>query len=109
MSTQVVEPRPSPQTGEHGGRRWWTAASPGWLGVLLGFLALFLAVPPLTIRSPVPTVILGVAAVACGVWAIRNGERKLGLGAIATAIIGVIVGIGATKSGVTNLERVVVW
>ena len=109
MSTQVAEPRPAPPTDERGGRQWWTAASPGWLGVLLGFLALFVAIPPLTIRSPIPTIVLGVAGVAAGAWAIRNGERKLGWGAIASAITGTIVGYAATKSGVSNLERVVVW
>jgi simple sugar transport system permease protein len=109
MSTQVAEPRPAPPTEEPEGRRWWTASSPGWLGVLLGFLALFVAIPPLTIRSPVPVIILGVAGVACGVWAIRNGERKLGWGAIFAAVLGAVVGYAATKSGVSNLERVVVW
>jgi general nucleoside transport system permease protein len=109
MSTQVAEPRPAPPAEPPGGRRWWTPASPGWLGILLGFLALFVAIPPLTIRSPVPTVILGVAAVAGGVWAIRNGERRVGWGAIAAAVVGTAVGIAATESGVSNLERVVVW
>jgi ABC-type uncharacterized transport system permease subunit len=109
MSTQVAEPRPAPPAEEGERRQWWTAASPGWLGVLLGFLALFVAIPPLTIRSPVPTIILGVAAVGAGAWAIRNGERRVGWGAIATAILGVAVGIAATESGVTNLESVVVW
>src|SRR3954468_11074455 len=109
MSTQVAEPRPAPPTQQPEGRRWWTASSPGWLGVFLGFLALFVAIPPLTIRSPVPTIILGVAGIAAGVWSIRNGERKLGVGAIAVAITGTIVGYAATKSGVGNLERVVVW
>jgi ABC-type uncharacterized transport system permease subunit len=109
MSTQVAEPRPAPPAEPRGGRRWWTPASPGWLGILLGFLALFVAIPPLTIRSPVPTVILGVAAVAGGVWAIRNGERRVGWGAIAAAVVGTAVGIAATESGVSNLERVVVW
>jgi general nucleoside transport system permease protein len=109
MSTQVVEPRPAPPSEDPEGRRWWTASSPGWLGVLLGFLALFVAIPPLTIRSPVPVIVLGLAGVACGVWAIRNGQRKLGWGAIVAAITGAIVGYAATKSGVSNLERVVVW
>jgi ABC-type uncharacterized transport system permease subunit len=109
MSTQVAEPRPAPPAEPRGGRQWWTPASPGWLGILLGFLALFVAIPPLTIRSLVPTVILGVAAAAGGVWAIRNGERRVGWGAIAAAVVGTAVGIAATKSGVSNLERVVVW
>jgi general nucleoside transport system permease protein len=108
MTTEVAE-RPAPPAEEPDGRRWWTASSPGWLGIVLGFLALFVAIPPLTIRSPVPTIILGVAAVVCGALAIRNGERKLGWAAIITAIVGTFLGIAATKSGVTNLERVVVW
>jgi len=86
-----------------------TPARIGWLGVFLAFLAFFVALPPLTIRSPVPTVLLGVAAVACGVWAMRGGEKRIGWGAIAAAVVGIAGGIAATKSGVGNLERVVVW
>ena len=109
MSTQVAQPRPAPPSERREGRQWWTAASPGWLGIVLGFLALFVAIPPLTIRSPIPTVVLGVAAIVAGGWAIRNGERRVGWGAIATAAVGTAVGVAATESGVTNLERVVVW
>ena len=109
MSAQVAERRPAPPAERRRRRQWWTASSPGWLGIVLGFLALFVAIPPLTIRSPIPTVILGVAAVGCGAWAIRNGERRVGWGAIATAVVGTALGIAATESGVTNLERAVVW
>ncbi len=86
-----------------------TPARIGWLGVFLAFLAFFVALPPLTIRSPVPTVLLGVAAVACGFWAIRGGEKRIGWGAVAAAVVGIAGGVAATKSGVGNLERVVVW
>jgi general nucleoside transport system permease protein len=88
---------------------WLTAARAGWAGVLLGVLAFFIAVPPLLVRSPVPTVLIALAAVAAGAIAVRGGERRLGWGAIASGIIGAAGGIAATQSGVTNLERVVVW
>ena len=77
--------------------------------MVLAFLAFFVALPPLTIRSPVPTVILALAAAAAGVWALRGGERRLATGALAAAVVGLAGGIAATQSGVTNLERVVVW
>ena len=86
-----------------------TARRVGWAGVALAFLAFFVALPPLTIRSPIPTVILAFAAAAAGVWALRGGERRLATGALAAALVGLVGGIAATRSGVTNLERVVVW
>jgi ABC-type uncharacterized transport system permease subunit len=86
-----------------------TARRVGWAGVALAFLAFFVALPPLTIRSPIPTVILAFAAAAAGVWALRGGERRLATGALAAALIGLVGGIAATRSGVANLDRVVVW
>ena len=53
--------------------------------------------------------VLGVAGAVCGIWAVRGGEKRIGWGAVFAAVVGVAVGIGATKSGVSNLERVVVW
>ena len=88
---------------------WLTARRVGWAGVALAFLAFFVAVPPLTIRSPVPTVVLGVLALVAGAWAARAGQRRVGWGAVAAAVIGVAGGVAATQSGVSNLERVVVW
>jgi general nucleoside transport system permease protein len=88
---------------------WLTAQRVGWAGIALGFLAFFVAVPPLTIRSAVPTIVLGALAVAAGAWAVRAGRRRVGWGAVAAAVFGVAGGIAATRSGVTNLERVVVW
>jgi general nucleoside transport system permease protein len=86
-----------------------TARRVGWAGVALAFLAFFVALPPLTIRSPIPTVILAFAAAAAGVWALRAGERRLATGALVAALIGLVGGIAATRSGVANLDRVVVW
>jgi simple sugar transport system permease protein len=100
---------PPPQAGARRGAGRLTPAGFGWAGLALGFLAFFVAVPPLTIRSPIPTVLLGLAGVAAAVLALRGGERKLGWGAAAVAVGGIAGGIAATESGVSNLERVVVW
>ena len=107
MSTVALRGRPPTEDAE--ATRGLTARHVGWAGVVLGFLAFFVALPPLTIRSPIPTVVLALAAAAAGVWALRGGERRLATGALAAAVVGLAGGIAATQSGVTNLERVVVW
>jgi general nucleoside transport system permease protein len=81
----------------------------GWGGVVLGLLAFWLALPPLLVRSPVPSVVVALAAIGLGVWVISSGQRRLGWGAVVTGVLGAIGAIAATKSGVGNLERVVVW
>jgi ABC-type uncharacterized transport system permease subunit len=108
MSAQVAERPPAPPAATSAAA-WLTAARVGWLGIVLGFLALFVAIPPLTIRSPIPTVVLGVGAVIAGGWAIRGGEKRVGWAAVVTAVAGVGFGIAATESGVGNLESVVAW
>jgi simple sugar transport system permease protein len=109
MSTQVAEPPPAAPSEQGAGSGWLTPARVGWAGVACGFLALFVAVPPALIRSPVPSIILAVAGVIAGAIAIRGGERKLGWGAVLAAVLGVALGIGATKSGEGNLKNVVAW
>jgi simple sugar transport system permease protein len=109
MSTQVAEPLPAPPSQQRDGAGRLTPARVGWAGVALGFLALFVAVPPALIRSPIPSLILGLAAVAAGAWALRGGEKRLGWGAIVAAVVGVLLGWAATKSGESNLKNVVAW
>jgi ABC-type uncharacterized transport system permease subunit len=81
----------------------------GWTGIALGVLAFFLAVPPATIRTPVVPILLGLLGVVAGAIAAFGGERRLGWGAVAAALIGAAGGVAATQSGVGNLERVVAW
>ncbi len=107
MSAVALRRRPPADDTEAAGRV--TARHVGWAGVALAFLAFFVALPPLTIRSPIPTVILALAAAAAGIWALRGGERRLATGALAAALVGLLGGIAATRSGVANLDRVVVW
>jgi ABC-type uncharacterized transport system permease subunit len=81
----------------------------GWGAVALGVLAFWLALPPLLVRTPVPSLVLALAAVGVGVWVIREGQRRLGWGAIVCGVLCAIGAIAATRSGEANLERVVVW
>jgi ABC-type uncharacterized transport system permease subunit len=107
MTVTAREQAPAAESAEPEG--WLTGRTVGWAGVALAFLALFVALPPLTIRSPIPTVVLGLAGVAAGHWATRHGEKRLGWGAVTASVAGIALGIAATKSGVTNLDRVFVW
>src|SRR5688572_5231735 len=88
---------------------WLAAKHVGIAGIVLGFLAFFLAVPPITIRTPVVPIVLGLLGLAAGTWSTAGGTRRVGIGAIGAAVIGMAGGIAATQSGVGNLERVVVW
>jgi ABC-type uncharacterized transport system permease subunit len=81
----------------------------GWAGVALGVLAFWLALPPLLVRSPVPSLVVALAAAALGIWAVSEGQKRLGWGAVVAGVLGAIGAIASTKSGEGNLERVVVW
>jgi ABC-type uncharacterized transport system permease subunit len=85
------------------------AAWLGWGGVALGVLAFYITLPPILVRSLIPSLILAVAGIALGVVAMRAGEKRVGWGAVVACVAGVFGAYGAVNSGVTNLERVVVW
>jgi ABC-type uncharacterized transport system permease subunit len=81
----------------------------GWGAVVLALLAFWLTLPPLLVRTPVPSLVLAAAAVGLGVWSLREGQKRLGWAAAVTGVLCAIGAIAATRSGVGNLERVVVW
>jgi general nucleoside transport system permease protein len=81
----------------------------GWAGVALGLIAFYIVLPPLLVRSMIPSVILAAAGIGLAVVALRAGEKRVGWGAVVACIAGVAGAYGAVNSGVTNLERVVVW
>ena len=92
------------------GRRMAVSAKTvAWAGIVLGALAAYVALPPLTLRTPVPSLLLAAAGVAAGIYAAREGERRLGWVAVGVAVLGGIGAIMAVKSGEANLERVFVW
>ena len=86
-----------------------SARAAAWVGIGLGAVAWYLTLPPFLVRSPIPSILLAAAGVAAGVYAIREGERRLGWIAVVVAIIGAIGAVVATQSGEGNLERVFVW
>jgi ABC-type uncharacterized transport system permease subunit len=81
----------------------------GWAGVALAIVAWFITLPPALVRSPAPSIVLAVAAVGAGAWATVGGERRLGIGAIVGGILGGVLAVAATKSGVGNLRTVFTW
>jgi general nucleoside transport system permease protein len=81
----------------------------GFAGIGLGALAFWLALPPVHTRTPYVSISVGILAAAAGIWAANHGERRVGWGAVAAALIGITGGLLATQSSVGNLEIVVVW
>jgi simple sugar transport system permease protein len=77
--------------------------------VVLGLLAFWLALPPVVARSGVWPVAAGIVAVAAGIWCITRGVAKLGWGAVAVGVLGILFGLLATRASEGNLEVVVDW
>ena len=91
---------------------WAQLARPrsvGILGIGLGVLAFWLALPPVDVRSPVFPVAVGVLAIAAGIWAVTRGERRVGWGAVAIGLIGIVGGVLATRSSTENLGEAIEW
>jgi general nucleoside transport system permease protein len=80
--------------------------SVGIAGLVLGAFASFIAIPPIEARAIVWPTIVGIVAAACGIWAVTRGERRLGWGAVASGVLGIGLGILATRSGSDNLNTV---
>ena len=78
----------------------------GYLGMLLGGFAAFLAIPPIQTRSFTWPIVVGVVAIAFGIWTVSRGRRRLGWGAVASGLIGLGLGMLATRSGIGNLNAV---
>ena len=81
----------------------------GMLGVALGVIAFWLALPPLATRTPLLPLLVGLLAIAAGIFAVTRGAGRIAWGAVASGILGIVLGLAATQSGETNLDLVVVW
>ena len=89
---------------------WYrTPRTIGWVGVVVGLAAALVALPPFGVRSPIAPILIGLVALTIGIGAMIRGERKVGGYALAAALLGGLLGYGATRSSVGNLESVVVW
>jgi ABC-type uncharacterized transport system permease subunit len=81
-------------------------ATSGYAGLVLGVFAAFLAIPPLEARAIVWPILVGVVAAVLGIWTVTRGRRRLGFGAVAAGVLGIGLGILATRSGLSNLNAV---
>ncbi len=90
--------------------------SPAWLrlpprtlgiaGLVLGVFACFLTIPPIEARAIIWPILVGLLAALFGLWTVVRGERRLGYGAVASGVLGIGLGILATRSGSSNLNTV---
>jgi ABC-type uncharacterized transport system permease subunit len=76
------------------------------VGGLLGLAAFWSAIPPFSVRSPIVPILIGILAIAAGLWAVTRETRRLGWGAIASGVIGLALGVLATRSSSANLQTV---
>ena len=81
-------------------------ATAGYVGIVLAGFAAFLAIPPIEARTIVWTVAVGIVAVLFGIWTVTRGRRRLGYGAVVAGLLGIGLGILATRSGTSNLNAV---
>jgi simple sugar transport system permease protein len=81
-------------------------ATSGYAGVVLGIFAAFLAIPPIEARTYTWPIVVGVVAVVLGIWTVTRGRLRLGYGAIAAGLLGIGLGMLATRSGTGNLHAV---
>jgi simple sugar transport system permease protein len=86
-----------------------SAKQVGVAGLVLGALAWVITLPPIEVRSTAPSIVLAIVAIAAGAVASTRGERKLGIGAIVVALLGVAGAFGSTKSSIATLESVFTW
>jgi general nucleoside transport system permease protein len=81
-------------------------ATTGYVGLVLGAFAAFLAIPPIMARTVTWPIVVGIVAAAFGIWTVTRGRRRLGYGAVASGLIGIGMGMLATRSGEGNLNTV---
>jgi general nucleoside transport system permease protein len=75
-------------------------------GIVLGVIAFWSAIPPFSGRSFAIPLLFGILAIGAGIWAVTRGMRRVGWGAVASGILGLGLGILATRSSVGNLQIV---
>jgi general nucleoside transport system permease protein len=96
-------------TARVGGIRWGHPRTIGVFGIALGALAFWLALPPVAARTAALPIFVGMIAILLGIWAWARDEHRVGGGAIAAGLLGIGLGLLATRSSISHLDSVVVW
>ena len=89
--------------------QWFGPRAVGIYGIVLGALAFWLMLPPLEARTKALPVAFGILAAAAGIWSASRGERRVGWGAVVAGLLGIGLGLLATRSSTAHLDSVVVW
>jgi general nucleoside transport system permease protein len=103
MSVHVDAPR------QPLGSRVATWPNAGIIGIGLGALAFWVTLPPVAVETLLVPLAIGSVAAILGVSAITRGYGRVGWGAVASAAIGVVAGVFATRASAANLDEVVTW
>jgi general nucleoside transport system permease protein len=78
-------------------------------GLILGALAWVITLPPIEARSPAVSIAMGIVAIAAAATATVGGERRVGIGALAVAVLAIIGAFASVKSSTATLEQVFTW
>jgi general nucleoside transport system permease protein len=78
-------------------------------GVAIGLFAFVVALPPFRANAVWAPVLVGFLAIAAGIWVVTRGLRRPGWTAIGFGLVGIFLGILATRASGGNLNQVVVW
>jgi general nucleoside transport system permease protein len=79
------------------------------VGIAIGLAAFVAALPPFDAGTLWIPVIIGFVAIAVGVWVLSRGERRPGWTAVGFGLVGILLGVLATRASTSNLDQVVVW
>jgi len=88
------------------GARLRDPGTTGYAGIALGVFAGFLAIPPIEARAIAWSIAVGIVAILLGIWTVNRGRRRIGWGGVAAGLLGMGLGVLATRSGTGNLEAV---
>jgi general nucleoside transport system permease protein len=79
------------------------------VGIAIGLVAFVVALPPFDANTIWIPVVIGFMGIAVGVWVLSRGERRPGWTAVGFGLVGILLGVLATRASTGNLDQVVVW
>ena len=81
-----------------------------WIGIAFGLIAFWVALPPLKVRTEWIPPVIGLFGITCGINVlIRGNARRLAWFAIVISVLGIGLGLLATRSSEGHLDQVIVW